>query len=154
MRDAKLVPDRFLKWGKDRFLEGEKIRKIESPSRSGVPQRFLTVPKMGKRTAKTGSQSHTLQRKSVPSLVAVRQLRMRIDSSGGLATRARQGASLRDRRFIGNHRPLGPTLLHPATVLGVTGYSYVLGPAVAERHALRGRQTPPKSCTPSVSDDP
>jgi hypothetical protein len=89
MRDAKLVPDRFLKWGKDRFLEGKKIRKIESPSRSGVPQRFLTVPKMGKRTAKTGSQSHTLQRKSVPSLVAVRQLRMRIDSSGGLATRAR-----------------------------------------------------------------
>src|ERR1700704_324520 len=89
MRDAKSVPDRFLKWGKDRFLEEKKNRKIESAHRSRVPQRFLTVPEMGKRTAKTGSQRHTFQRKSVPSSVTVRQLPMRIDLSGGLATRAR-----------------------------------------------------------------
>ena len=52
MRDAKLVPDRFLKWGKDRFLEGKKIRKIESAHRSRARQRCLAIPEMGKPTRK------------------------------------------------------------------------------------------------------
>jgi len=34
---------------------------------------------------------------------------------------------------------LGPMLLPLATVLGLTGCSYVLGPAVSERHALPAR---------------
>jgi hypothetical protein len=92
MRDAKLVPNRFLKWGKDRFLEGKKIRKIESARRPRVPQRFLRVPEMGKQTAKTGSQSHTLQRKSVLSSVTVRQL-CDPDGAEQLPTTERSGSS-------------------------------------------------------------
>src|SRR5882724_1626536 len=37
--------------------------------------------------------------------------------------------------------PLGPMLLALATVLGQTGCSYVLGPAVSERRALPTRST-------------
>jgi len=86
------VPNRFLKWGKDRFLEGKKIRKIESARRPRVPQRFLRVPEMGKQTAKTGSQSHTLQRKSVLSSVTVRQL-CDPDGAEQLPTTERSGSS-------------------------------------------------------------
>jgi hypothetical protein len=35
--------------------------------------------------------------------------------------------------------PIGPMLLLLATVLGLRGYSYILGPGVSERHALLPR---------------
>jgi len=53
------------------------------------------------------------------------------------------------------HPPLGPMLLPLATVLGLTGCSYVLGPAVRrlpDTPYLRGRRYYQKSCVSSVSD--
>jgi hypothetical protein len=46
------------------------------------------------------------------------------------------------------HRPVAPMLLPLTTILGQTGYSYALGPAVSERRALpaiRGSQIPPSA---------
>jgi len=77
-------------------------------------------------------------------------LRWRSDDRAGRARPAAAGPH--------DHRQpialFGRMLLPLAMVLGLTGCSYVLGPAVSERHALsravaRHYQ---KSCAPSISD--
>jgi hypothetical protein len=61
---------------------------------------------------------------------------MRVNIGGGRSSAQVGRVSPRPQDHRQSIAPLGPMLLALATVLGGTGYSYVLGPAVSERRAL------------------